>query len=140
MALKLAPTAPQSEPAVLVTDLDKIVTKTAAFPLHGVMRFIAPLPAVKFFEYAEASASLANLKKDNLADQRKFALALYDVARAVMEPITFADIEKCTIAQQAALYVTILDCVTGKALVGPDYQKKKTRAGRILQTLADWFG
>ena len=122
-------TTPQEGNAVLIADLDKIAVKTAAFRLHGVTRYIRPVSAEMFFRYADAIAEMGALRRQNLANQEKFVEALYEVSRHVVDPITLDDIKRCSLQQQAALYTTILDCVTGKVSEPVEVtEKKKTIA------------
>jgi hypothetical protein len=122
---KTNPNTPQNETAVLVADLDKIVAETAAFRLHGTVRYIRPIPAEKFFRYAAALGDLSALK-DKTLDQKSFVLAFFEVIKNVVDPITLADVEGCTLQQIAALYSVILDCVTGKEEKTEIDEKKKT--------------
>lgn len=115
---------PKNEGAVVVADLDKIVATTVSFRLHGVIRVIKPIGAEQFFRYAEALGNLVQLKERPLADQKAFLCAFFEVVKNVAEPITLEDLEKCTLQQIAALYATILDCVTGKADQGESVEKK----------------
>jgi hypothetical protein len=119
------PNTPQEDAAVLVADLDKILTDTVAFRLHGVTRYIKPVSAETFFRYAESIARLGQLRRENLADQTKFAKALYEITRHVVDPITYEDIERCSLAQQAGLYSTVLDCVSGRQSAAPNGNEKK---------------
>lgn len=123
---RFRPSRSQENEVKVIVDLDRLVSESVGFMLHGKIRRIKPMTQEQFFIVVNEIASLDMIrtKKDfNAVTLRKAYLTLFKKA---CEPITDEDIKKMTDAQIAALVQQILDCVRGKAQVSTEKKTLKT--------------
>ena len=109
----------------LVSDLDKIVSETISFKLHGKTHLIKPVSAKQFFKYAQALAELHSI--EGQVPAKELIDHYHKMTSEIVPTITRDDIAKCNQPQVAGLFRLIIDTVTGyqkNKPIGEDEKKK----------------
>lgn len=111
--------------AMVVADLDKILTTTIAFNLHGKIRKIKPFTTEMFFKYTRDLGELMSVTQEKTTPQELID-KYFNLFADIVDPIERKDIEDCTQQQIAALFDLVVNSVTGKAHQedGKDVKKK----------------
>ena len=107
----------------LIADLDKIISDTKTFILHGRTHEIAPVTAEQFFLLSEKLHQLDCLKEKDYT-REEFAKAAHEVIESIAPSVTIEDIFKCSVAQVSGLFRIIIDTVTGKVETQEGYEEQ----------------
>lgn len=111
--LERSGTAAGSE-AKLVSDLDRMLTESIAFKLHGKVHRINPITVEEFYKFTKAFSLVGGLKAEGISPAE--AVTLYhEVISSVAPSVSRKDIEGMTQAQVGALLQLVIEAVTGKA-------------------------
>ena len=123
---RLRPSRSQANEVKVVVDLDRLVSESVGFMLHGTVRRIKPITQEQFFFVINELAALDSMrlgKEYTLEDLRKAYLSLFKKA---CEPIDDNDLKRMTDSQIAALVQQIVDCVRGRAQVSAEKKTPQT--------------
>lgn len=111
--LERSGTAAGSE-AKLVSDLDRMLTESIAFKLHGKVHRINPITVEEFYKFTKAFSLVGGLKAEGISPAE--AVTLYhEVISSVAPSVSRKDIEDMTQSQVGALLQLVIEAVTGKA-------------------------
>lgn len=111
--LERSGTAAGSE-AKLVSDLDRMLTESIAFRLHGKVHRINPITVEEFYKFTKAFSLVGGLKAEGISPAE--AVTLYhQVISSVAPTVSRKDIEDMTQSQVGALLQLVIEAVTGKA-------------------------
>lgn len=124
MFARFLPTRKKEE-VNIVMDLDRLISDSVGFMLHGKVRHIKPLNLQNFFEVTNEIAKLDLMRQAKETDRDTLRKAYFSLFKKACEPITEDDLKKMGDAQIAALVQQILNCVTGHAQASGE---KKTLA------------
>ena len=111
----------------IVSDLDKILTETVSFKLHGKIFRISPITSKQFFKYTLALDSLHKISGE--IDAQELINRYHDLMKQVIPEIEREDIAKCSQAQIAGLFRLVINTITGyqEDLSLEESEKKKNK-------------
>lgn len=109
-----------------VADLDRIISKSVSFKLHGKYHTIRPITSGAFFDFTHKMWQLDELANDKNATGADIKKKYLEVAQSVCSTITMEDVQDMTEAQFAGLFSVITDTITGRVNTEQTSVKKKT--------------
>lgn len=99
----------------VVADLDRLVSESVGFMLHGKVRRIKPLTQETFLKVINELATLDMLRTSKDFEPIKLRKAYLSLFSKACEPMSDSDLKQMTDAQIGALVQQIIECVTGRA-------------------------
>lgn len=110
------------ETPVVISNLDKILSKPVAFILHGRTHVVNPIPLDKHLEFAHALVEFGSVKdKTNLQDLQ---VQYYKTIHPIVPSLTLEDIRVLPMIQLTGLTSLINKIITGEIHIENDSQKK----------------
>jgi hypothetical protein len=115
--------AREAAKAVVVADLDKLVSEQTAFRWDGKVHVIKPLATETFFKVCNELSRMQDLAKREALTAKELVDAYSDLFASICDTIHRKDVESMSQAQVGALFQLVIDSVAGKSQVD---EKKKT--------------
>lgn len=118
-----------------VKDLDKIVSESKFFKLHGKTHEISPMTSYQFFLFTNSLAEIHEMSNSKNVSIDSFKEKYFNLMKSVTlkkgffgeySTIKKSDIDKCTLQQLCALVQFVVSSVMGiEESKGEDILKKK---------------
>lgn len=112
-ALKPTRTQFTDKPVELISDLDKIITKTYLFIFEGKEYSINPVSLEDFARYSQALANISNIQSKKEVSQKEVIEAYAEFISSVCPEVTVSMIERMTLPQLGALTNLVVSVITG---------------------------
>lgn len=112
-----------SSDTLIVTDLDRMISKPVGFRWNGRIHKIRPMTNETFLRVINELAKMDAAYKSENKDEEVIVRLYHGLFSSVCDTISYKDVKKMSYAQVAALFKEIVACVTGKAHV-EDMEKK----------------
>jgi hypothetical protein len=118
---RIRPARNKAEEAMVVSNLDRLISNPVGVILHGKKRIIKQMTTNHFLVVSRELHELDMLRRrsesNEVLDEKEVAQKHCDLFKSCVEPFDSYDMDKMTYPQIAALFQVILDCVGGKAQV-----------------------
>jgi hypothetical protein len=111
---RFKPARSKVEVKVLV-DLDRLISESVGFMLHGEVRRIKPITQETFLYVINELAALDLMRQGKVSSLEELRVAYLALFKKACEPFNDDDLKKMTDAQIGALVQKIIDCVRGTA-------------------------
>lgn len=118
--------APKSQ-AKVIADLDALISEPIAFKFGGRVHLIQPIQTSEFFVITNKLAKMDLLRAKSEISKEELLKAYEDVICSACKTIKPKDIASMTQTQLAAIFQLILDCLTGKAYIESEDEKKNSQ-------------
>lgn len=111
----------------VIVDLDRLISESVGFMLHGKLRRIKSMTQENFLRVVNELAALDLMRAKSERDPKALHAAYIKLFKQACEPINDEDLNKMTDAQIGALVQNIIECVTGRAQASGEKKTLKIR-------------
>lgn len=119
----------------MVADFDRMVSCRVAFVLNGRTHYINPVETEKYLQFVVETEKLDEILKKARRGELKDKRSLYDQYGAIFnlmcDTLDASDVYEMTDVQIGAVVNLIRECVSGKAFVLSEDEKKKTNRSEL---------
>jgi hypothetical protein len=137
--MKLVKTTPQPQDelesqAIFVADLDKILSGSAMFKLHGVEYFMREVPIETLLKWIVAyNEFIAMQGKVSIIDD-ELVDKYYEMIKTIVPLMPRSEVKKCNFRQMIALFNTIHKWVVGD-IINMDEEKKNRILSQVPMSI-----
>lgn len=110
----------------VIVDLDRLISQSVGFMLHGKVRRVKPMTMDTFLFVTNELAALDVLRQQKTHDYVGLRKAYAKLIKRACEPISDHEIKLMTDPQIAALIQHIIDCVRGNGQMSAEKKTPKT--------------